>query len=192
MKKIIQGTFTALLVLSANCFSQQPYDSIRHVPYEPYFLSNSYLVSYTLSARDGTTFIDVGSHNGAAARYIAQNTDDSVAVFSVNPWEEEGSFQAFLSNVIDENTADKISPFKMSSSEAAEAFNFMADVIYFDTSDPSSLAHDITVWFSHLNGNGAMCGDNLNHNAVSVAVWTAASNLDLTVDVSGSFWTMHR
>jgi hypothetical protein len=192
MKNLCLGICSSLLFLSSGCFGQQPYDSVHVQPYVPYFLPNAYQVGTALSSITGSTFLDVGSHDGAAARYIAQNSDSSVSVISVDMWSDNGSYQQFLSNVVNESSSNKIIPIRMSSDEAAVGTNIMADVIYIGTANAALLSHGITSWFSHLKVGGSICGDNFNHNDVAMAVLDAANQLDLTVSISGTFWTMKR
>lgn len=173
-------------------YAVQPYDSIRPTGYEPYFLPNSYLLGQALSTRSGTSFIDVNTSGGAAARYIAQSTDGSIAIYSIGLWDNEGSFRQFLSNIVQENSASKITPIRMTSNEAAEGLNLTADVIYIDTSEATTVGADITRWFPHLNPHGALCGDNWNDNDVALAILEAITPLDLSVSISGSFWSVFR
>jgi hypothetical protein len=192
MKKWIISLSALLACASGWADIPEPYASIRLVPYEPYFLPNSFLVSNEFAARSGAIFIDVRSEKGAAARYMAQNGGDSIKVYSVDEWDGWGEYQKFLSNVVQENNSDKVISFRLCSDEGAFAINAVADLIYLNTDDADTLADDICLWISHLQLTGAICGDNWNVPAIEYAVVKSGFELGYTVSVSGTFWVLHR
>ncbi len=192
MKKIFVSLCMLLVSYTNYGSSTQPFDSIVTLPYEPYFLPNDWQVLNTLNELSGTVFIDVSSKQGAAARYIAQASADGVAVYSINEWRGMSEFQRFLSNVIQEGRSDKVIPFRMSSADAADALNVTAQVIYLNASDRCTLFEDILRWFAHLSPNGKICGDYWNIHDIESAVVEAATELNLQVTVSGTFWTLQR
>lgn len=192
MRTLLSLCLLPAFIASAACWAGQPYDSIKTVPYQPYFLPNAYLVGNLLNARAGTTFVDAGSEHGGAARYIAQNTDSSVSVYSVCSWSMKGSYQQFLSDVLAEGNQDRITSLRFSKDEAPEALGISADIIYLNTSDSYTIENDIFQWFPRLTLQGAICGDNWNNNDVALAVMTAVNDLELSLDISGSFWSIHR
>lgn len=192
MKTFIMSACAFLMLTTTAAWAVQPYDTIRQLPYEPYYLHNAWLVTNAMTSRSGTVFIDGGSASGGAARYMAQNTDGSVAIYSIDPWLIPGSYQLFLSNVIQENNTDKITPLRLSSKEAAEGTQIIADVIYLNGTNNYILGQQIVQWFSHLSSNGAICGDGWNFQDTSLAVTKSADKLGLTIEVNGTFWIVHR
>lgn len=191
MKKIFSTLFLSTIICS-NISAVQPYDSVRTIPYEPYYLPNSWVVLNQFNNREGTVFVDVGSTQNGASRYIAQNVGDGVNVYAISPWSDLGSFQQFLSNVIQENTTERIIPLRMDSNEASDSLNIIADIIYLNSDDPDTLHNNIILWSSHLSTNGAIVGDNWNFLAIELAVITAANNLGLTLANDGTLWILHR
>jgi hypothetical protein len=134
-------------------------------------------------------FVDVNSENGAAARFIAANAPAGTVVYNFSSWHGLGEYQQFLSNVIQENSTSII-PIRMSSEEAANGLNVVADLIYLNASDPFALGQDISFWAMHLSDVGSISGDNWNIPEIALAVAQAAQNLGLTISMAGTFWTL--
>lgn len=184
----------AIVVANANLFAvSQPYQSIRQVPHEPYYLENSWILLNKVNAQSATVFIDVESPNGEAARFIAANASNELSVYSVNSWsEDEYQFQRFLSNVISENSTEKLIPIRMNSKEASNALNLVSELIYLDCNDISSINEKILTWVTHLSEHGAIAGNRWNWPDVELAVVNAAVGLNLTLTTNGNFWFLNK
>ena len=182
----------SLPLLAAN---PQPYASIRSITAVPYYLDDAYVLLNQIQTNSASVFVDVGSHDGAAARYIAQNSPAGFQVYSVDLWHgadaHDNAFQRFLSNVVAENTATTIVPLRMGSLEAAKATNILADVIFLGSCEPG-LQQEILAWSSHLTANGVISGLNWTNTDVQVAVTQAAQQLGLIVHVNDNFWSLER
>ena len=119
---------TALLCSGAyaGLHAAEPYDLIRILPDEPYFVENGWILLDIVNATNTALFLDVDSPNGEASRFIASNTVVSnnvgVSVFAINPWKSEEAYHRFLSNVRQEGLEDRITALRMTSAEAAIAF----------------------------------------------------------------------
>jgi hypothetical protein len=99
------------------------------------------------------------------------------------------AYRQFLSNVIHENLTDRIIPFRMNSTEAAEGLNIMADLIYIDAGhSEESVFNDIHAWSKHLNPNGILCGDDWGWPEVRRAVERGAILLEKQIYTKGNFW----
>lgn len=193
MKKIfIPLLLSAFTILNMTVMATQPYDSIKQVDYQPYFLPNSWQVLSELNSVKGSVFVDVNSDQNAASRYIAQNVGDNVQVYAISTWDDFGSYQTFLSNVIQEETTDIITPIRMGSEEASFSLNIIADVVYLNTSDSDSLSYDLGLWLSHLSPTGVIVGDNWNYPDIEFAIACAAINYGLSITTSGTFWVLQR
>ncbi len=179
-------------LLAAN---PQPYASIHTLPETPYYLADGYILLNLIQTNAANIFVDVGSHEGAAARYIAQNTAAGFQVYSVDLWHagnaHDNTFQQFLSNVVQENTANTIVPLRMGSLEAARVTNVLADAIFLGSSD-SSLQQEIIAWSSHLSAIGFISGLNWSNSDVQVAVTQAAQQLGLFLHVNDNLWSLQR
>ncbi len=197
IKKMIRSLFVATALTSSwlSADLPQPYTNIRSTSYSPYFFDNAYILGSLITDNSVSTFIDVGSHAGGAARYVAQNYPN-VINYSVNLWQncdysQKNLFQRFLSNVIQENTASIITPIRMASSEAARALNIIADLVYLG-SPANVLSSDIQLWFAHLSSNGTVCGQDWDDPAVETSVSKAASTLGCSVNTNGTFWYIQK
>jgi len=194
MFKSLGVSVAALLMSSVSSliYGAEPFDSIRTLELQPYNLPNSYVLLDQILSSEATVFVDVESSAGAAARYVASNTSEDVKIYSINAWEGAHLYQQFLSNVFQENISDRIISLRMSSAEASEVTNISADVIFFDGSDASTLSEKIISWFSHLNDNGTLMGNNWHWNDVKLAVIEAATALNLEVNITGDYWFLNR
>lgn len=191
-KFLITLSMSIFTILTMPAVAQEPYDSIKQIDYQPYYLPNSYMVLNQFNALEGTVFVDVNSEQNGASRYMGSNVADGVKVYAISTWDSLGSYQTFLSNVIQENASSAIIPVRMASDEASYALNIVADVVYLNTSNAENLNQDIGLWFTHLTSTGVIVGDNWNFPEVAYAVASAALNYSLTISVSGTFWTLHR
>jgi len=173
----------------------QPYASIHTVHLVPSYFDNRFQVLDRLKATSAKIFIDVGSHEGSAARMVAQYTTD-IQIYNVCIWQScdlsiKYQYQKFLSNVILEKAANRITPIRMTSQDGAKALNVIADVIYLNGID-TSLSTEILAWSAHLTPTGSICGHNWMESTVQNAVISAANKLDLAVHVDGDFWYLDR
>jgi hypothetical protein len=175
----------------------QPFTSIQDLPPTPYFVQDAYVYYSLINANNSAVIVDVESQDGGVARYIAQQVNTLTTVkeiYAVNGWQspdrsQKYLYQRFLSNVIQENTAQLITPIRMTSREAAEAMNVQADFISLvGANDNQTLFNDILAWYPHLSNIGVICGNNWNDSSVQVGVTKAASTLDLTLHLNGNVW----
>lgn len=193
---MLYSTLFASALMATTCVvaDPQPYTNIRNMAYVPYYLENGYLLSNVINMTSATVFIDVNSQNGSAARYVAQTTQD-VTCYAVNAWwscdtSQKYLFQRFLSNVKQENTAERIIPLRMASYEASHAINVVAEVIYIGTNP--NLGTDILAWFPHLSSNGVICGHDWEDPSVEVSISQAATKLGCQIHSDGNFWYLQK
>jgi hypothetical protein len=188
---------TLLAGLSLNADMPQPFASVHNLPQTPYFVQDAYVYYNLITTHSAAVIIDVESQDGGVARYIAQQASTLPTVkqiYSVNEWQsadpsQKHLFQRFLSNVVQENTAQLITPIRMTSHEAAGALNVKADFISLvGNNDQDGIYNDILAWYPHLSDTGVMCGNNWNEPSIQVGVTQAASMLDLAVKVSDNVW----
>lgn len=189
----LAGLF-ATLNLSADTLPE-PFASIYQLSPTPYYFENGYLLVDKVNTEKATVFIDVGSQGGSAARLIAQYTQ-GVKIYNVNIWQscdsqQKNGYQKFLSNLIAENTAERIIPIRMSSIEAAKALNVIAEVIYLDSIE-STLSSEILAWAPHLAPSGTICGHDWTDPNVQYTVAQAANKLGFLVKSNGDFWYLER
>lgn len=176
----------------------QPYDSVQTLPIVYYYVPDGYILSNLATENSSSVIVDVESNDGSVARYLAQQNIPSVTkIYSVNLWPagdppEYDRFQRFLSNVIQEGTAEVIIPLRMSSDEAATALNVNADLIYFGSFDSDTLYSEITQWIAALSDNGVMCGNNWNENPIKYAVVKAANDYNLNLGINGNVWSLKK
>jgi predicted O-methyltransferase YrrM len=141
--------------------------------------------------------LEVGSWVGDSAEWFAHGAS---RVYCVDTWagpcknEEEylsNLYRQFLSNMIHAGVADKVTPIRMASLEAAMSLDVEADLIYID-GDHSSQAvyYDILAWDKHLTTDGILCGDDWAWNTVQFGVHQAAEELGLKVrsSATGRTW----
>ncbi len=187
------------LLASLSLFADlpQPFASIQNLPQTPYFVQDAYVYYSLMNGNNAAVVVDVESQDGGVARYIAQQVNNLTTVtqiYSVSAWQspdhsQKHLFQRFLSNVIQENTAQLITPIRMTSREAAESLNLQADFISLvGANDQQTIYNDILAWYPHLSDIGIMCGNNWHETSVQVGVTKAASTLDLTVHVNSNVW----
>lgn len=175
--------------LSAN----EPYDSIRLVSYQPYFIEDGWILLDKVNAQGTTVFIDVESPEGAASRFIAANTSEAPTIYSIHSWSDnQHQFQKFLSNVIQENQTERIVPIRMSSSEAGACLNLVSEVVYIDCTDVASVNEKILAWVAHLSEHGLIAGNKWEWPEVDLAVVNAANELNLSLTVNGGYWFLKK
>lgn len=171
----------------------EPYASIRLVPHESYYLENPYIITDKVALHPEAVFVDVSSKDGAAARWVASNTSDSVKIYSISKWtDSKNCFHKFLSNVRQENIATRVIPIRMGSHEAAVSLHLTADVIYLESENVSDLHERITQWSMHLSDDGVIIGNRFDIAEVAVAVAQAASELGLSLQINGHTWVLER
>jgi len=196
IKKIFAAACMMSLPLMADL--PQPYISVQTIPQIPNFVLDSWQISSLINQNAAAIIIDVESQNGGVARYIAQQNLPSVAqIYSISLWtspdkNQKYLYQQFLSNVIQENTADQIVPIRMSSVEAAEGLNLIGDFIYLGSNNTVGLFNDILGWSSHLSSNGIIAGNNWFDRDVETAVTDAAAKLNLVLRVSDNLWYLSK
>ncbi|HEY4832595.1 MAG TPA: hypothetical protein VIH61_08570 [Waddliaceae bacterium] len=198
IKKAFGSAILASLLISSSPVSAdpQPYTNIHILPYVPYYVPDGFALIDQINSLPATVFIEVGSQDGAAARFVAQNAPAGLAIYAVSSWwscdpSEKYLFQKFLSNVIQENTTESIVPIRMASYEGAKALNIIADVIYVNSAS-ETLNSDILAWSSHLSSIGVICGSNWQDPVVEMAVAQAAAQLGCVVVNNGNFWSIEK
>lgn len=187
-----QLSLAAALLLTSSLSAAQPYDSLRALPDQPYFLENGYVLSGKVSSlTTPLIFVDVGSPNGEAARFIAAN-NPSVSVFAISPWSAEGQFHQFLSDVRQENVTSNITVLRMTSAEASNALDLSAGIIYLDCSDSTTVHNNILMWLTQLGDNGVIAGNHWSSILVEQAVIQAAADLNLVLSTNANYWFLTR
>jgi hypothetical protein len=190
----------AVLLPTALQADPEPYDSVRAVPYEPYFLEDSWYVQNLAITHNAQVIVDVGSHDGAASRDLVNVLPPlpEGKLYAIHSWfydkahpEHHYTYHKFLSNVKLDGHADRIIPIRMLPSEAAEALNIVADLIYIAASD-KCIHKSIIDWFPHLTETGIIVGNNWSWHPVQIGVTQAADELDLTLHVENNTWWLER
>lgn len=196
--------FRSLLMAALLCLGSQlsalpePYDSVNTLPIVYYYVPDGYILYNLATENSSSVIVDVESTDGSVARYLAQQNIPSVTkIYSVSLWPagdppEYDRYQRFLSNVIQENSAEVIVPLRMSSAEAAGALKVNADLIYFGSFDSDTLYDEITQWIANLSDNGVLCGNNWNENAIKVAVVNAANDFNLNLGIASNVWYLKK
>ncbi len=194
----------SLSVASLICMSSQltalpqPYDSVHTLPITYYYVPDGYILSNLASENSSSIIIDVGSEDGSAARFFAQQNLPSVTrIYSISLWAAGDPpvydrYQRFLSNVIQDGTAEIIVPLRMSSAEAATALNVNADLIFFGTFDADTLYEEITHWVANLSDNGVLTGNNWNENSIKLGVVRAANDFNLNLSIYDNVWALKK
>lgn len=191
MLKYFKKCALATLLLSSGLSATQPYDSVRLLSRDPYYIENGYILVDKVNNSGSNLFVDVDSPNGDVSRFIA-STNSSVTVFSVNSWDGEDQYHRFLSNVNQDGISDRVIALRMSSADASNALDLNAGVIYIDSSHSDTLHDKILMWLTHLNNNGVIAGNDWQVPAVEVAVVNASSQLNLVLTVNNNFWFLTR
>ncbi|HEV8052031.1 MAG TPA: class I SAM-dependent methyltransferase [Parachlamydiaceae bacterium] len=193
-KILLAGCLLANLSVYA---APEPYESVRTIPYTPYFVQDGYVHYSLIQSHNAAVIVDVESQDGGVARYIAQQAESLPSlqsIYSISAWPEtdpvqKRPYQRFLSNVNQEKTAELITPIRMNSLEAATSLNIRADFISLvGANDQERLYKDILAWYPHLSDNGVICGNNWYESAVELGVTKAAKSLDLNLKISGNVW----
>jgi|GEM_PF-4303650 len=200
MKKYFGQIFMCgaiLTSISLHADIPQPYASIRNLPQTPYFVQDGYIYYNLVDTYKVAVVIDVESQDGGVARYLAQQANNLPSlkqIYSVNIWQscdrhQKQLFRRFLSNVVQENTTQLITPIRMSSHEAAESLNVQADLINLvGANDQEGVCNDILGWYPHLSDKGVMCGNNWYEHSVQSGVTKAATMLGVTVQINDNVW----
>lgn len=179
------ATFAAGMSL----YATEPYDSIRLVSYEPYFFENGWILIDKVNSQNTTVFIDVESQSGEAARFVSTNTSDAVRVYQVNDWNHNAhGYQTFLSNVVHENQADKITPITLNSKDGSAVLNLISECIFLDCNSPETVYDKILAWSSHLSDHGIIAGNKWGWPEVELTVINAAVELNLALTINSNFW----
>jgi predicted O-methyltransferase YrrM len=200
----LRKIFIVMLVLLSRLDSNELYDSINLLPFDPqgWFVNADPLVEICETLQPEIV-IEVGSWLGASTRFIAQIMPKEGKLYAVDTWlgsDEETHkkdprlnriYQIFLSNVVHAGLQEKIIPVRMTSMEAAEALNIKADLIYIDASHKTQdVYNDIIAWSKHLNSDGVICGDDWNWKSVRIAVNKASIELKQQIISEGNFWRL--
>jgi hypothetical protein len=203
MYKYLKKIFVALVLVNASLHADlpQPYQSVHTLPQTPYFVLDSYVFFSLISENNAAVIVDVDSHDGSVARFIAQQASNLPAlqkVFSVSMWQSEDPsqkhlYQRFLSNIIHEETTDWIVPIRMGSLEAANALNLTADFISIvGKNDENAIYNEILAWYPHLSNSGIISGNNWIDHSVQVGVVRAAAHLEVNLQLSGNIWYLQK
>lgn len=175
----------------------EPYASINILPQRPSFVQDGYIIYSLASASNVEVIIDVESSEGGVARYLAMQANNLPSlrqIYSVNLWQsndrsQKQLYRRFLSNVIQENTSELITPIRMSSEEGAKSLHILADLIHLvGGNDQQTIYNDILSWYPRLSERGIMCGNNWDEPSIQSGVTQAARTLDATLQISGTVW----
>lgn len=185
-----------LAIQSASAQFPEPYESVRNIPATPYFVQDGYIYYDLINTSNAAVIVDVESQDGGVARFIAQQSGSLPSlnrIYSVSAWTDcpthKRQFQRFLSNVKQEGSAEKITPIRMNSLEAAQSLNITADFISLvGANDANVIYKEILAWYPHLSDNGIICGNNWYDNSVELGVTKAAESLDLTLHINNNVW----
>lgn len=199
MKYLKEIFIAGLMLANLSIYAQfpQPYESIRDLPPVPYYVQDGYIYFSLIESHKAAIIVDVESQDGSVARYIAQqanNLPSISAIYSINSWtacdlSQKHLFQRFLSNVKQENTAELITPIRMTSEEAALALNIKADFIsLIGANDEDQIYKDILAWYPHLSEGGVICGNNWSEHSIELGITKAASSLNLDLKINGNVW----
>lgn len=186
------------MFIASSIYAQypEPYESVRNLPATPYYVQDAYIYYDLIHSRNLNVIVDVESHEGGVARFIAQqanNLPSLTKIYCINAWNDCGSqkrlFHRFLSNVKQENTANLITPIRMNSHDAAAALNISADFISLvGGNSAEEIYKDILAWYPHLSEGGILCGNNWYENSVELGVTKAATALNLTLKLNNNVW----
>ena len=200
MIKYVKKLFSiGMLLTSFSLFGDlpQPYASVNTLPQTPYFVLDGYVFYSLINNYQSSVIVDVESQDGGVARFIAQQAENLPSIsqiYSVSGWRSADTsqkhlYQRFLSNVIQENTTQLITPIRMSSQEGAEALNVVADFISLvGSNDEKGIFTDILAWYPHLSSQGILCGNNWHETSVQIGVTRAAAALDLSLQIDDNVW----
>jgi hypothetical protein len=141
------------------------------------------------------TVVEVGSWVGDSARFLGKQCS---TLYCVDTWAGpvethrpmlSDLYQQFLSNMVHAELTDVVVPMRMTSTEAAMAFNGRADLVYLD-GDHSSVAayQDVMCWAHNVVANGVLCGDDWSWQSVRRGVEKAAIDLGRCVESEGETW----
>src|ERR1700722_2585716 len=164
----------ALCVLAAFCLfvcseanaTSSFYEDLKVLPLDEHgMFSNKYYLDQMLTLYHPKTVIEVGTWLGLSARYIASNLPQEGKVYCIDTWlgseelyrvhgwylENRHRFavlyQQFLSNNVHTNFQNTLIPVRMTSLEAAEALNVIADMVFLDAAhDTENVRKDILAW----------------------------------------------
>jgi predicted O-methyltransferase YrrM len=137
------------------------------------------------AARDGASFVEVGSWKGRSAYYMALRIRESgkrIRFYCVDHWQGSAEhqsdpdvkagrlFETFLANVAD--VRDHLEPLRMSSLEAASRFDEgSCDFVMIDAAhDYDSVMADIAAWWPKVKPGGMLAGDDYSWPDVARAV----------------------
>lgn len=101
-------------------------------------------------------------------------------------------YLTFIKNVILQGNTDHITPFPMSSAQAAQVFSYyhvLADVIYIDGShEEDAVYSDLQSYWPLLKPDGHIFGDDVNWDGVNRAVHSFATEKQLVLQTDGIIW----
>jgi predicted O-methyltransferase YrrM len=198
MKEIFSLFFAVALLPAVTLKSDvpEPYASMRDMPIDYYVFEDAYQVqTLALTAAAVPVVVDVGSEKGSCTRYLAQNLPDGKKIYSIETWydhpehpENHYAYHKFLNNLKLDGSANFVVPIRMSSLEAADALNAVADLVYLQSMKKSEVHASILAWFPHLSASGIICGNNWTWQDIEGGVLQAASDLNLHVHFNDNLW----
>lgn len=191
MKKLLLLSILSFGFLNADL--PEPYASFNQLNYQPFYFEDGWIILNKLTEQNAEVFIDVESPYGEAARAVALQGAPNIKIYAVNPWNSNSyAFQQFISNVIHENTANLITPIKLSSRDASIQTNIVADFIFIDATEECKLIEKISMWLTHLSENGIIAGNRWNWPSVKYLVITAATTFNLNFSEVGNYWFLQK
>lgn len=188
---------------------REPYRSVRVLPVMAHSWNNHLEWYQRMCGADelrgnGTIrcVVEVGSWFGRNTAAWAQIVGSEGQVYAVDHWKgsEEHQpggmahhkhlphmYQQFLSNMIQWNLTDRVTPVSMTSLEAASCLEIQPDVIFIDGShDYNSVLEDLEAWWPKLSSNGILCGDLWEWESVRKAVQDFMKPRNLTIELDGT------
>ena len=175
-----------------------PYNSIEIMPFDNGgWFFNAIEFENIFKNYNIKTVIEVGSHFGLSARFIASHLPKDGKLFAVDHWAWfPHCYEQFLSNTIHAGLTYVITPIRMDSLSAASYFQnlndpILPDLIYIDAShDTNSVYQDLMAWFPLVQERGILCGDDWTFEEVQIAVNRFAKEKSMEIEASGNFWLL--
>ncbi len=176
----------------------QPYKGIEILPFDNGgWFANAAEFEAIFKTNKISTVIEVGSHFGLSARFIASHLPEDGKLYAVDHWAWFPlCYEQFLSNTIHAGLTQVIVPVRMDSLTAASHFRSLKDpvfpdLIYIDAShDTESVYQDLNAWYPLVKGRGILCGDDWSVEEVQIAVNRFAREMNMTVEGANNFWIL--
>lgn len=187
-----------------------PYSSLEEIlPFNGLsWYGNAFQLETLIRDNNVKTVVELGSWIGISTAHIASLLPPEGKVYAVDHWLGSADhhaiqelspllphlYEQFLSNVIHMGQAEKITPVRMTTLEAAQTLNIIPDLVYVDAShDEESVYRDLTAWYPFVKKQGILCGDDWGWGEglpVQRAVIRFAQEQQLAIETAGWFWQL--